>query len=191
MHQLTSAHVCAPCSHLPSLPLGVLHDVPDLQQRAATKLVEKQQRLLLGLQESLETLSQAVQGLEDAAASVEEVAAKEAAAPVLGQQPVFTALPLPTIASMLRELHAMHASELHVKGVVVDGLAVVCWQAAQEGIAGRHSGSGSGGGRAAVRAQDAVEAKLQVHITAWMLCAEVQAARVTDNLALLTSDCSA
>ena len=116
-------------------------------------------------------------GLIDAADSVEEVADAEAGEPVLGDKPVFSALPLSSIVGMLREIEGMYAAEVHVKRTVLDGLEVARQQEAEHpDPAARRLGP------------EALEAQLQVHITAWMLDAQVDEVRVKEHIDLLTQE---
>lgn len=115
-----------------------------------------------------------------------EVAELEAAEPLLGDRPVFTALPLPSISGMLREIERMHQAEVGVKRAVVQGFAAA--GGAAEGRRGGGGGGGGGAGAGAGERGDALEARLQVHIAAWMLCTEVEEGRVAESLALLTED---
>lgn len=108
--------------HLPVLPLGALADVPNLRQAAADKLVERQHQQLQQLSGCLGRLSEAVASLAVAAESLQALAAQEAAAPVLGDRPVFAGLPLGLVAGLLGEIHGMHEAELGVKEAVVLGI---------------------------------------------------------------------
>ena len=128
----------------------------------------------------MEKLEAAVAGVAAAADSVQEVADAEAGGPLLGDKPVFAALPLSSILAMLREIEGMYLAELHVKRTVLEGLEAVRQRAAE------HHDGGASEGR--LGQHEALEALLQVHITAWMLDAEVDEARVKEHLELLTQD---
>lgn len=107
--------------HLPALPLGLLADVPGLRPATAAKLRQQQDDALAALGACLERLQEAVAGLAAAADSLCQLGEKDAAAPVLGEAPVFASLPLRLVAGMLAEVHTMHQTELGIKAAVLRG----------------------------------------------------------------------
>lgn len=126
--------------HLPALPLGLLADVPGLRPAAAAKLRQQQDDALAALGACLERLQEAVAGLAAAADSLCQLGEKDAAAPVLGEAPVFASLPLRLVAGMLAEVHTMHQTELGIKAAVLRG----CQQVVGEW--GANLGTCAGGG---------------------------------------------
>lgn len=111
--------------HLPALPLGALADVPGLRPAAAAKLAAQQAAALADLSGCLERLTAVVAALEAAAAGLQELAQREAEAPLLGEGAVFAALPLHLLGRMLCEVAVQHRAELAVKEGVVGGFTLV------------------------------------------------------------------
>lgn len=191
------------CSHIPQLPVAALASIPGLKQACLTKLVSQIGRHLDALQNCLQTLESALVPLNGAVGQVAAIVQIEETQPMLRRGPVFTSLPLHTIAAMLQRVESMHASELEIKKVVVDDFRVACAEAQQRAAGGSNdslsqsraqisSGSGSTGTANGIVggswSLDRVESFLQVHITAWMLSPEIDEAGVEADLALITQD---
>jgi len=116
--------------HLPALPLGPLGEVPGLRPAATAKLLAQQEAALAELADCLGRLQAAAEGLSGAAAGLEELLAREAEAPVLGEGPVFAALPLRLLGGMLGEVATQHGAELTVKAGVLQGFRQIAGERA-------------------------------------------------------------
>lgn len=171
-------------SHVPQLPLAALSDVPGLKAAALHKLCAQMSRHQAALEGCLRALGAAADGLAAAVAPLAELAAQEAARPVLGGGPVFTLLPLSTITAMLERIRSGHEGELGAKAVSVAGFRLQATEARQRAA----EAAGGGGFRLPKPAEAALEAFLRVHITAWMLDAGVDEAAAEADLAALSQD---
>ena len=163
--------------------------MPSLRQAATLKTLHQISRHIETLRQSLEALECAAAALEDAVAPLAALAEAEDGAPVLRDSPVFAALPLPTLVSLMANIARMHSAELEIKRAVVADCEDSCVQAqarhqdplAAAAVAAPRGGAQAGGSGG----HEAVEAFLQVHITAWMLCVEVSEKQVEADLEMI------
>lgn len=176
------------------MPLGVLSDIADLRETAARKALKKARSQVIDLRACLTALEAAVQALHEAVAPVSSLAAAEEQESVLKGSPVFTALPLSSIAMLMRRIYDMHEAELKVKRAMVADCEVALteaqWRHGDSG--GLPVGAVSNGkhsiGTSRLKDHESLEAFLQVHIVAWMLCVEVTEKQVEADLAMITQD---
>jgi len=169
--------------------LAALKDIPNLKTATLTKLSLEIDRHYTLLTNSLINLEKAATGLAVAMAPLTELALQEENESLLHGRPVFTLLPLHTIAGMLSKIEKRYWAELERKKAVVEDFqtSAVEAQKVAAGIIQRSSETifptkeGKG-------PLECSEGFLQVHITAWMLSPEIEEAAVQADMIVLTQD---
>ena len=211
-------YILCVCSHIPQLPLAALQTIPGLKHACLTKLACQRQRHLQALLNCLETLEIALCSLSEAVSQVTAISQIEDSQPMLRGGPVFTSLTLITtmlqriesmyeaelaikkvVAEDFRNACAQAEQRANTSSPnsfkYLSNLSNTSKQlssstdnrtSANSTIsANSTSGQISNGGS---RSGDEVESFLQVHITAWMLSAEIDEGGVEADLAFITQD---
>jgi hypothetical protein len=174
----------------PALPLGCLAAVPDLKQAIISKKLAQGFGSLALLASSLEALESAGNGVTAAIANLLDLTAREEAEMVMQGGPVFLALPLSSISGIMQHIADEHASELRAKRTVVADFAAALdtTKARLDGNL-EHSSTGVLTLPESPKSRRKVlEAFLQVHIAAWMLCANLNEGMHAADLAFIASE---
>ncbi len=168
--------------HIPQLPLAALKDIPNLKSTALTKLSTEIDRHYTLLANSLTSLKEAAAALTEAIAPVLQVTLQEETESLLRGSPVFTSLPLHTIALLFKLIEKGYWAELVRKQAVVADFKSSAAEAQ------RRARDGGGDNSSGKKGLECSEGFLQVHITAWMLSPDVNDAAVQADISIITQD---
>lgn len=161
-------------THVPSLKLGVLASIPNIDQAAINKLLERQLASFSLLQQCLDRLESSIEFLSAAVASVSSLL--EETPDNIQTMPVFSAtLTLEMTAKLLEDIERMYTAELEAKRAVIvgfDGCIEICRQQPEE----------------LSRQLDRFKSSLQVYITSWMLNACIDDERVESSMKLISKE---
>ncbi|GBF96171.1 hypothetical protein Rsub_08919 [Raphidocelis subcapitata] len=182
-------------AYLPTRPLGLLAEAPGFAEAARRKLLGRAERALRELEGCWQRLAEAAEELRAAA---DGVSAHPADARWQRGSPVFSALPLPRAAALLRGVAEAAAREAEAKRRLVTALASLVrgsgggggsahpGGSSGQGGGGGDRGAGAGGGAGA--GAEALRERLTVAIASWLARPFVDDEAADAALATLTED---
>ncbi|KAG7673362.1 hypothetical protein KSW81_006576 [Nannochloris sp. 'desiccata'] len=174
--------------HIPQLPMAALKDIPNLKNATLNKLSLEIARHYTLLANSLTSLEGAAAGLVAAIAPLAELALQEKSESLLHGSPVFTLLPLHTIAGMFEKVEKRYWAELERKRAVVEDFQTSAVEAQKLAAATINSSTNIYSVKGGKSPIECSKGFLQVHITAWMLSPEIEEEAVQADLSVLTQD---